>query len=153
MSVILFVCTGNTCRSVMGEMLLRHALPPGSKWVVKSAGTTTPGGLFPCVHVQTVLGEAGVPFDPKKRSTLLTPALIREAALILPLTRSHAGAVVDMGDSDTGSRIRLLSSFALKPREPDIDDPFGGNPSAYRASRDEIRACIPGVIEFLKKIQ
>ena len=133
----------------MAEMLLRHALPAGSPWEVRSAGTGVSDGLPPSRDVIELLAEAGVPFDLGKKTNTLTAALIGGAALILPLERHHAQTVLAR-DPAARPRVRLLSSFAPRPRPPDIEDPFGSDPAVYRACLAEIRECIPGVVEWLK---
>jgi len=134
----------------MAEALLRHALPANSPWRVESAGVATSDGLPVSGSGKIVLSELGVPIDPLKTSKLLTRAMIANATLILPLTRAHADAILEL-DSSAKPRVRLLSSFLPDAPTPDIPDPIGGTLETYRQCRDHIRACIPGVIEYLKK--
>jgi len=134
----------------MAEALLRHALPADSAWRVESAGVATSDGLPVSGCGKIVLNELGVPMDPLKTSKLLTRAMIATASLILPLTRSHADAILDL-DPNAKNRVRLLSSFAPETKTPDIPDPIGGTLETYRQCRDQIRVCIPGIIEYLKK--
>ena len=146
----------------MAEALLRHALPAGSMWRVESAGVATCGGLPASGCAKIVMNELGAPIDPLKESQPLTRAMIANAALIVPLTRAHADAILEL-DPSAQPRVRLLTSFLVNLKNdngwkplllsPDIPDPIGGTLETYRQCRDEIRACIPGVIEFLEKIQ
>ena len=133
----------------MAEALLRHALPAGSPWRVASAGVATSDGLPVSGSGKIVLNESHVPIDPLQTSRLLTRAMIANAALILPLTRAHADAILEL-DPAAKPRVRLLSSFLSDtPATPDIPDPIGGTLETYRQCRDQIRACITGLVQFL----
>ena len=135
----------------MAEALLRHALPAGSQWSVQSAGVSTCDGFPISGGTKAALAEMQIPVDPLQTSKLLTRAMTANAVLILPLTRAHADAILDL-DPSAKSRVRLLSSFLPDAKTPDIPDPIGGPLETYRQCRDQIRASIPGIIQFLEKL-
>jgi len=136
----------------MAEALLRQALPSGTNWNVLSAGTSTHDGFPISENSRAACLEINAPIAPQKTSRLLTRAMVATSALILPLTRSHADAILEL-DPSAKDRVRLLSTFNPNATTPDIFDPIGGSLEIYRECRDQIRACIPGIIQFLQKIE
>ncbi|MFC0216410.1 low molecular weight protein arginine phosphatase [Paenibacillus chartarius] len=90
---ILFVCTGNTCRSPMAEGLFRDlARKEGLEAEVRSAGVAAFDGDRISRHSATILEQRGIPAD--MSSSALTKEHIAWADLILTMTLSHKRAVV-----------------------------------------------------------
>ncbi|MED2970885.1 MULTISPECIES: low molecular weight protein arginine phosphatase [unclassified Fictibacillus] len=89
MKKILFVCTGNTCRSPMAAALLKY-LGKG-KVEVRSAGVFAAEGAGASTHAVTAMSEKGIPF--KHESKPLTETLVRWADLVLTMTESHKHTV------------------------------------------------------------
>lgn len=95
MKHILFVCTGNTCRSPMAEGLLRKlASERGIQVEVRSAGVAATTGMPISRHAEAVLRDHNVEGPP--HSTLLSSNLVGWADLILTLTRSHKQHVMQV---------------------------------------------------------
>lgn len=93
---ILFVCTGNTCRSPMAESMMRHLLKErGIEAEVRSAGVSAWNGTPMSDHAQQVLQDRKME-NPDFNSQLLSASLVEWADLILTLTSGHKGHVLQL---------------------------------------------------------
>lgn len=130
---VLLVCTGNTCRSPMAEMLLKALLPPKvrERVIIDSAGTAAYEGGPVAPETIRVLEEIDIPTDRGKRSKRLTQELVEWADLILVMERAHLLAVSEMGG---GAKAHLLGG-----EEGEIPDPIGKGPYFYRMVRDGLK--------------
>lgn len=127
---VLFVCTGNTCRSPMAAGALRQSLGNlAERIAVESAGIAAWDGQPATDLSLDVAGRAGVELA-EHRSRRVTPAMLRAADLVLVMERVHLPAVRGLGSD--ASRTHVLSEWP-EPGEPDlaISDPFGGSLEAY----------------------
>lgn len=128
---ILFVCTGNTCRSPMAEAILRHKKP---EWNVKSAGLFANPGARASDGTAAVLSEKGIIHN--HVSEQVTQKLIEWADIVLTMTASHK-QTIDIHFPQFRDKI-----FTLKGPDGDVVDPFGGPVAEYRRTFEELNQYI-----------
>jgi len=147
---VLFVCTGNTCRSPMAEVLLRRRSAELPGWQVVSAGICAGAGMRASAESVKAVAELGLDLS-DHRSRLLSSKQIRDARVIVVMTRAHADAIRDV-QSAASDKIFLMRSF-LPDGDGDVADPVGFGIGDYRRCRDEIASGMDGLVAFLKGLQ
>jgi len=141
---VLFVCTGNTCRSPMAEYLFRKWMGPDTEWDAASAGVAAFDGQSASAGAVHALAEKKVDLSPH-RSRLLTQAHIDDADLVVVMTEAHQRAVLQRFPAAKG-RVVLLNAFNPRRRNEDVPDPFGLDADVYRTIRDEIETAMPDLV-------
>ena len=150
---ILFVCTGNSCRSVMAEGLMSHVLRRAGidTVAVESAGVFAIDGMSPTRETQRVLQEIGVDCA-GHRARLLTPEMIQGADFIFVMEYFQAEEVVRRLPGARG-KVHLLKPYGLAPGElegsPNIPDPIGKPLEVYEVCFAEIRGAVERVAKSL----
>ncbi len=144
---ILFVCTGNVCRSPMAEYILRHRLGSDYSVSIRSAGLYAVEGAPASEHAVQVLDEWGIDARPHK-ARLLTDERMREADLILVKTEAHRTDILQRRP-EMEEKVRLLGSFGTRRDSFDIPDPAGLSLDMYRRTRDRIDEAVSDLILYL----
>jgi len=133
---LLFVCTGNTCRSPLAEVIARRAAADHgwSQLEVRSAGIATVNGGSASEGSERTATRHGLDLS-DHRSTMLTPELLDWADLVLTMSPLHLARVREEG---AGDKAELLTAFAAGG-EPGgagdtVPDPFGGSDADYEVT-------------------
>ena len=151
MKTILFLCTGNVCRSPMAEGLFRHAVQGRGEFRILSAGLGAVDGQAPTNHSVQAMKEVGIDIS-WQRSRALTAELVRSADLILGMTHSHTETVALLYPK-AAEKTFLLREFdeTLEDYEKDISDPIGSSYHVYLDCRDQIEQGIVTLLKFMEQ--
>ena len=149
MKTILFVCTGNVCRSPMAEGIFRQAVRGRGDFRVCSAGLGAPEGQPPSPFAAQAVKELGIDIS-AGRSQTLTPELVHQADYIFGMTHSHVETVALLYPR-AAEKTFLLREFdeTLDQFEKDISDPIGGSYGVYLNCRDQIEQGIASLLRFI----
>lgn len=136
---ILFVCTGNTCRSPMAEVMMIELLKEkGIKGVeVSSAGTSVSFSSGASYNSIMTMAKKNIDLT-SHTSRMLTDGMLSAADAVYTMTRSQAAMVKRMFPGFSG-KVRPLA-------ERDITDPFGGDLDEYQTCADEIYAGLLNIL-------
>lgn len=152
------VCTGNICRSPLGEWLLREAFEEAGVDVeMSSAGTSAEESGNPMdsrtLAVLRRNGHVDGGWD-AHRAQRFTAADFTDLDLVLAADRGHEHILLQLAPTETDrAKVRLLRSFDPKSIATDdleMDDPWWGDDASFDQTYAEVRAAVPGVVDHVR---
>ena len=144
MKNILFVCTGNTCRSPMAEFILKDLLAKEdiTDVQVSSAGLAVRYGDTICQNAKQTLKNNGIEVD-EFESRQITEGMIDSSDMVLCMTQSHKAYLPPMDKIVTLGQVVDM---------PDIGDPFGYDLTVYNRCYQQIYAALTKFVQqYFKK--
>ncbi|MBA3833987.1 MAG: serine hydroxymethyltransferase [Chthoniobacterales bacterium] len=150
---VLFVCTGNICRSPMALGLFRRLLGNRKEITADAAGVHAVRGQPPSMHAIEVCRKRGVPIS-DFRSQPLTATMVERATHIFAMTGSHLESI-HLLFPEAAEKTFLLREF----EEPgatlwrDLPDPIGMGYHIYHDCADAIEKALPSVLAYVEQAE
>lgn len=135
---IVFVCTGNTCRSPMAEVVFNFDYAD-SGYIAESAGLAADGSPI-SENALDALFDEGYRVKGQHPSRMLTKAIIEAADIVVGISASHAMQII-MSHPEYAEKIYSMPF--------DITDPYGGSLETYKACLFDIKKALAIVAESL----
>ena len=151
---VLFVCTGNICRSPTAEGIFR-----------KLAGDAGVGGSILAGSAGTHAYHVGEPPDPRAlaaaakrgydlsglRARRVEHADFQRFELILAMDSDHYSILSRMAPPGDGYKLKLMMSYARRFREQEVPDPYYGGPQGFERVLDMLEDAAQGLLESVRK--
>ena len=151
MKTVLFVCTGNVCRSPMAEALFRRATRGRGEFRALSAGLGAMNDQPTTPNSVAAMRELGMDIS-TQRSRAVTADLVRQADYIFGMTHSHVDTILLLYPQ-ASEKTFLLREFdeTLNAYEKDISDPIGGSYEVYENCRHQIEQGVASLLKFMEQ--
>lgn len=144
---IMFICTGNICRSAMAHFMLEKMAKEENKDIkVYSCGIYAENGDIPTFEGVTVMKKYGIDIS-KHRATNIRQSNIEDMDIILCATNNHKNSVIAMYP-ELKDKVYTMKEYAeCGKNDMDIKDPWGYGIDVYRECAKEIENCIKKIVE------
>ena len=150
---VLFVCTGNTCRSPLAEGLFRKATAGRADFTVSSAGVAASVGAPPSHEIQHLLKRRGTALKGFK-SRQVSDAILAAATHVFVMTEGHLATLEALFPqySDKYFLVREFAGISDKRDGIDVPDPIGMGLAAYEEVARIFDAAIPAIIAYIEAL-
>ena len=146
---VLFVCTGNVCRSPMAEGFLRHmAKKAGFEIEVGSAGVGAMDDMTPSRNSVISMKEEGIDIS-RQLSRMLTPEMMEEYTHVFGLGTGHVDTIRSYFPEAQEKTFVLREFIADDGLDLEVPDPIGGDLDEYRLTRNLIKEAMPSILRFV----
>jgi len=151
---VLFVCTGNICRSPTAEAIFRKlAADAGMAGAVTTDSAGTHGyhvGEPPDPRAQKAAAKRGYDLS-GLRARRFERADFHRFDLILAMDQDHYSFLEHRAQPSAGDRLKLMMSYARRFKERDVPDPYYGGPQGFERVLDMLEDAARGLLESLRK--
>ena len=151
---VLFVCTGNTCRSPMAEAMFRKASEDRGDYSVKSAGVAASKGTPASRDTKAICQRMKAPLD-GFASQSVSDELLKEATHVFAMTAGHLAVLEDLFP-EYSEKYYLACEFVDLPGKglaADVPDPIGMGQRAYEDVANVLGQAIPAIIAYIDGTQ
>ncbi|HHT25587.1 MAG TPA: low molecular weight protein arginine phosphatase [Clostridiaceae bacterium] len=143
---ILFVCTGNTCRSPMAAAIFNsYAEKENMNWFAISAGLATESGLPVTPEAKEALAAVGINVE-DHRSRQLDEKMIKDARIVLTMTATQR-ELLHIYYPDKAEKIFTICEYIGS--DQDIKDPYGGSLEVYQETAERLISIMPCILKNL----
>jgi low molecular weight protein-tyrosine phosphatase len=150
---VLFVCTGNICRSPTAEAIFRKlAADAGMEEAVTADSAGTHGyhvGEPPDPRAQKAAAKRGYDLS-ALRARRFEPADFQRFDLILAMDQEHHAVLSSMARPSAGHKLKLMMSYARRFKEREVPDPYYGGPQGFERVLDMLEDAAKGLLESLR---
>ncbi|MCP4176390.1 MAG: low molecular weight protein arginine phosphatase [bacterium] len=149
---IIFVCTGNTCRSPMAEGYFKKLCNISGREdiIIQSAGINAVDGLSPSIGSIKVMSSYDIDIT-SHNSQSLSNTLLNWADLIFVMSSTHKYTIKTLFSDHTISNIFLLNEF--NDSIEDICDPYGGNLDIYHKCFQNMKKPLDNLLKHIDKLK
>jgi protein-tyrosine phosphatase len=151
---VLFVCTGNICRSPTAEGIFRKLVADaGGGGAISADSAGTHGyhvGEPPDARTQEAAARRGYDLS-GLRARRVQPEDFQRFDLVLAMDREHEAILARMATPSSGHKLRLMMSYARRFSENEVPDPYYGGPRGFERVLDMLEDASHGLLEALLK--